>query len=102
MTNVKETKIERLLEEARDGDLVELILKENNLPRVKEYFNKNYIRMGISLEKAYTKPAYGRGESNLIKSVVGYYGQWFGERGDIAKQQVIIYPMSQEFLAINS
>ena len=36
-----ETEIERLLEEAKDGDLVELILKENNLPRVKENYSTN-------------------------------------------------------------
>jgi len=103
MTNVKETKIERMLEEARDGDLVELILKENTLPRVMEHFARgDYIRTVIALGRASTRPAYGMGESSLVRSVIGYYGQWFGKEGDIAKQQVILYPMCQEVLAMNS
>ena len=103
MTNAKETKIERMIEEARDGDLVELILKENNLPRVREHFdNGNCVRVVIGLEKVSARPPYGFGDSSLISSVVGYYGEWFGENGNMAKQQAIIYPMGQEVLAINS
>lgn len=97
------TEIEKMLEEARDGDLVELVLKENNIPREKERFvRKHYMRITISLEKVSARPTYGMGDSSLIESVVGYYGGWFGEEGNIAKQQVKIYPMHQEVLGINS
>ena len=103
MINTKETKIERIIEEARDGDLVELMLKENNVPKEKERFVRgNYMTIVIGLKKLSARPRYGRGESNLIKSVVGYYGQWFGEEGNVKSQNVIIYPMCQEVLAMNS
>ncbi len=97
------TEIEKMLEEARDGDLVKLVLKEDNIPRVKEHHvSGNYMRITISLEKVFVRPSYGMDDSSLIKSVVGYYGGWFGEEKNIAKQQVKIYPMRQEVLAINS
>ena len=103
MINLKETKIERMLEEVNDGDLVEFVLKKNNVPKVKEYFVRDsYIHVVIGLDKLSTRPNYGMGESNLIRSITGYYGQWFGEKGNIARQQVIIYPMCQEVLGINS
>ena len=103
MINLKETKIERMLEEVNDGDLVEFVLKKNNVPKVKEYFVRDsYINVVIGLDKLSTRPNYGMGESNLIRSITGYYGQWFGEEGNVSKQQAIIYPISQEILTLNS
>jgi hypothetical protein len=102
--------IEKMLEEARDGDLVKLVLKENNIVKVKRTFiRKNFVRITIGLEKLVDRPRYGYGESGIIESVVGYYGQWFREDGkwydekkDISKMAAIIYPMAQENLALNS
>lgn len=93
------TEIEKMLEEANDGDLVELTLRENNVPRIKESFHIEYdVQITVGLENLPIRPGYGMGESNLIGSVVGYYGQWF-RSGDNGKQ-VIIYPMSLEVMDI--
>ncbi len=100
MTSTKQANIAQLLVEAKDGDMVRLTLRENNVPRIIESFVRgSYVQITLGLEKVPIRPAYGMGESSLIQSIVGYYGQHFGEEGE---QKILLYPLSQEILAVNS
>jgi len=89
---------DQLIKQAKDGDLVELVLREYCLPKLEEHFVEgSYIRMVIRLNKV------DNAEGHSIKSVVGYWGQWFMDRkaDNIEAKHIIIYPMANDTLRTN-